>query len=309
MVFGVGTFDVGAGAFPGIVVDEARVLDASAIAPSVRALLEAWGDALPRLQKLATSNGGHRIDELRVLAPVEPRQVFQAGANYYKHVLELIVAERTRAGDDEETAHAEGRKIMDARVAGGEPYVFLGAVGAICGAYDDIVLPPRGEQHDWELELAAVLGTNGEVVGYTIANDISTRDLIYREDLKAIGTDWLRGKNAPTFLPVGPWIVPAQFVDPHALRITLRVNGDVMQDESTADMIFGVERLRRYVIEQARVFPGDLLLTGSPAGNGMRWNRFLRDGDVIDAEITGLGRQRNRCVSRTVAAESSSAVR
>ena len=239
---------------------------------------------------------GLPLDSLRVLAPVEPRQVIQAGANYYKHVLDLIVAERTRAGDDPEVAREEGRAIMDARVASGEPYLFLGAVGAICGPYDDVVLPSRGEQHDWELELAAVLGPRGEIAGYTIANDLSTRDLIYRPDLKAIGTDWLRAKNAPTFLPLGPWIVPAQFVDPGDLRITLRHNGDVMQDESTADMIFGVERLLEYARERLRLFTGDLLLTGSPAGNGMHWNRFLQEGDVMESTITGLGTQRNRCV-------------
>ena len=141
-----------------------------------------------------------------------------------------------------------------------------------------------------------MLGPGGEIAGYTIANDLSTRDLIYRPDLKAIGTDWLRAKNAPTFLPLGPWIVPAQFVDPSDLRITLRHNGDVMQDESTTDMIFGVERLRDYAHERMRLFTGDLLLTGSPAGNGMHWNRFLQEGDVVESTITGLGVQRNRCV-------------
>jgi len=294
MTWAVGTFDAGNGAFPAVVADEARVHDATAVASSARALLEQWDDALPRLEQLAARDGGVALEEVEVLAPIEPRQVLQAGANYYKHVLDIIVAERRRDGVDEETARAEGRRIMDARVAGGEPYVFLGAVGAICGPYDDVLLPPRGEQHDWELELCAVLGPGGTVAGYTIANDLSTRDLIYRPDLKAIGTDWLRAKNAPTFLPLGPWIVPAQFVDPADLHVTLRLNGEPKQDESTADMIFDVERLRSYVAERLRLFPGDLLLTGSPAGNGIHWNRFLQEGDVVESEITGLGVQRNR---------------
>jgi 2-keto-4-pentenoate hydratase/2-oxohepta-3-ene-1,7-dioic acid hydratase in catechol pathway len=293
--FALGTFDAGAGPFCGVVVGEARVHDASAVAPSVRALLEDWEAAFAALEEIATRDGGTPLTELRVLAPVEPRQVVQAGANYYKHVLDLIVAERTRAGDDPNTARAEGRRIMDARVAAGEPYLFLGAVSAICGPYDDVVLPARGEQHDWELELAAVIGPDGAVAGYTIANDVTTRDLVHRPDLKAIGTDWLRAKNAPTFLPVGPWIVPAPFVT-EPLRITLRHNGDVMQDESTADMIFGVERLLAYAHERMRLLPGDLLLTGSPAGNGAHWNRFLAEGDELEATITGLGTQRNRCV-------------
>jgi 2-keto-4-pentenoate hydratase/2-oxohepta-3-ene-1,7-dioic acid hydratase in catechol pathway len=287
----LGTFDAGDGPFAGVVVDEARVHDAGA--PSVRELLERWDEELPRLEQLAAQDGGRPLGELRVLAPIEPRQVWQAGANYYKHVLDIIVAEQRSQGVDEETARAEGREIMDARVTKGEPYVFIGAVGAICGPYDDVLLPARGEQHDWELELAAVLGPSGEVAGYTIANDLSTRDLIYRPDLKALGTDWMRAKNAPTFLPTGPWIVPAQFVDPANLQVTLRLNGETMQDESTADMIFDVERLRAYVTERVRTFAGDLLLTGSPAGNGIHWGRFLADGDVMECEITGLGRQRN----------------
>lgn len=297
MPWALGTFDAGEGPFPGVVVDERRVHDASPVAPSVRAIFERWHETSPQLEELAGSDGGSALDDVRVLAPIEPRQVLQAGANYYKHVLDIIVAERTRAGVDEEKARGEAREIMDARVAMGEPFVFLGAVGAICGPYDDVILPRRGEQHDWELELAAVLGPAGAIVGYTMANDLTTRDLVYREDLKAIGTDWLRSKNAPTFLPTGPWIVPAQFVDPASLRVTLKLNGETMQDESTADMIFDVERLRAYAAERIRLFPGDLLLTGSPAGNGMHWGRFLTDGDVIDAEITGLGRHRNRVVA------------
>ena len=107
----------------------------------------------------------------------------------------------------------------------------------------------------------------------------------------------MRSKNAPTFLPLGPWIVPAQFVDPMDLQLTLRLNGEPMQDESTADMIFDVATLLAYTAERVRVLAGDLLLTGSPAGNGIHWGRFLRAGDVIEAEITGLGTQRNHCVA------------
>jgi fumarylacetoacetase-like protein len=93
-------------------------------------------------------------------------------------------------------------------------------------------------------------------------------------------------------------IVPAEFVeDPMDLQITLRLNGDVMQDESSADMIFDVARLISYASDRVKLLPGDLLLTGSPAGNGTHWRRFLKEGDVIDASITRLGTQRNRCVA------------
>jgi 2-keto-4-pentenoate hydratase/2-oxohepta-3-ene-1,7-dioic acid hydratase in catechol pathway len=286
-------FAIGDFGFPGLVVED-RVIDLSDRVSSTRELFDDWDASFAWLHTLS---GGVPLDGLPVHAPVQPRQILQAGANYYQHVLELIVAERTRAGSDPEAARAEGRAIMDARVAQGEPYLFLGATGALCGPYDEVILPPRGEQHDWELELAAVIAGDGSVAGYTIANDLTTRDLVYRPDLKAIGTDWLRAKNAPTFLPVGPFVVPAAFVDPADLRITLRLNGDAMQDESTADMIFGVDRLLDYARERVRLLPGDLLLTGSPAGNGAHHGRFLAAGDVLEGEITGLGVQRNRVVA------------
>jgi 2-keto-4-pentenoate hydratase/2-oxohepta-3-ene-1,7-dioic acid hydratase in catechol pathway len=135
------------------------------------------------------------------------------------------------------------------------------------------------------------------IAGYTICNDITTRDLVYRPDLERIGTDWIRAKNRPTFLPAGPYLVPAAFIpDPSDLVITLRHNGVVRQDELAKDMIFDIPRLVSYASALVPLTPGDLLLTGSPAGNGAHWGVFLAAGDVMEAEITGLGRQRNTCV-------------
>jgi 2-keto-4-pentenoate hydratase/2-oxohepta-3-ene-1,7-dioic acid hydratase in catechol pathway len=248
------------------------------------------------------------VEELRVCAPLAPIQVLQSGANYRAHVIDIILAEeRERGNMTDEEARVMGARIMDERARSGEPYVFLGSPTAICGPYDPVELPAAGEQHDWELELAAVIGKPARnipreralehVAGYTIANDLTTRDLVYRPDLQAIGTDWLRAKNAPTFLPTGPFIVPAAFVaDPMDLTITLRLNGEVMQSASTEDMIFDVAALVSYVSRLVRLEPGDLLCTGSPAGNGMHHRRFLQAGDVIESEISGLGRQRNECV-------------
>ncbi len=105
------------------------------------------------------------------------------------------------------------------------------------------------------------------VAGYTICNDITTRDRLYRADLAKIGTDWVRAKNSPTFLPTGPYLVPAEFIpDWQQLRITLRHNGVTRQDELAKDMIFGIPRLVAYASELTQLEPGDLLLTGSPAG-------------------------------------------
>jgi 2-keto-4-pentenoate hydratase/2-oxohepta-3-ene-1,7-dioic acid hydratase in catechol pathway len=310
--FALGTFSDGDRGFPGLVLDESRVVDVSARFASTLEILERWDSAVGQLAQLAERGGevALPLDSLRVLPPVRPSQILQSGANYHKHVVELIVDQgigREPAQTDEEF-RAQAERFMDERAASGEPYVFLGADSALAGPYDDVVLPRRGERHDWELELAAVIGRRARyvaeedaldhVAGYTIANDLTTRDLVHRPDLAAIGSDWVRGKNAPTFLPTGPWIVPAQFVaDPMDLRITLRLNGETMQDESTADMIFDVARLVSYASSLVELRPGDLLLTGSPAGNGTHYDRFLRAGDLIDAEITGLGRQRNRVVT------------
>ncbi len=308
--YALGTFADGERVFPGLVLPGDRVLDVSDRFPSTRAIFERWERSAAALSELAATPApeARSLDGLRELPPVEPRQILQSGANYHRHVVELIVDQGLdrEPGMTDEEHRAAAVRMMDDRVRTGEPYIFLGAVYALCGAHDDILLPERGEKHDWELELAAVIAPGGRhipreqalehVAGYTISNDITTRDLVLRPDLKGIGTDWARSKNAPTFLPVGPWIVPAAFVpDPMNLRLRLALNGDVMQDESTADMIFDVAQLVSYASSVVELLPGDLLLTGSPAGNGTHYNRFLREGDVVEAEITGLGSQRNRC--------------
>lgn len=302
-------------AFPALVTPDGRALDLRLALGdgtlTVRSLLDDWDTAAPRLAELADDGGAERVPlaGLRVHAPVEPRQVFQSGANYRQHVIDLHVAHRA-PGDDrpEEERRAEAAEIMDRRAAEDLPYVFIGLPSAITGPYDDVVLPAWAEQPDWELELAAVIGRPAHrvsveealehVAGYTIANDLTDRATVFRRDMPQIGTDWLRSKNAPGFTPLGPWIVPAgSIADPGDLRLTLKLNGETMQDESTKDMIFSVARMVSYASRTARLLPGDLVLTGSPAGNGMHWGRLLRDGDVMDGSITGLGAQRTRCVA------------
>ncbi|MFJ8083019.1 fumarylacetoacetate hydrolase family protein [Streptomyces sp. NPDC096205] len=302
-------------AFPALVTPDAQVLDLrtalGASRATTRTLLDEWETVLPRLRALADDRGGdlRPLADFRVHAPVEPRQVFQSGANYRQHVIDLHVAHRA-PGDDrpEGERRAEAAEIMDRRAAEDLPYVFLGLPSAITGPYDDVVLPAWAEQPDWELELAAVIGRPAHrlsvedaleyVAGYTIANDLTDRATVFRRDMPQIGTDWLRSKNAPGFTPLGPWIVPAEsVVNPDDLRVTLKLNGETMQDESTKDMIFKVARMVSYASQTAQLLPGDLVLTGSPAGNGMHWGRLLRDGDVMEGSITGLGVQRTRCVA------------
>ncbi|MEU1185625.1 fumarylacetoacetate hydrolase family protein [Streptomyces sp. NPDC005820] len=300
--------------FPGLLAG-GRVLDLSAaldFAPTgLRAVVERWEETLPVLRALADDDilDWRPLEALRVHAPLEPRQIFQSGANYRQHVIDLEVAHRSP--DDPRTveeARAEIAAVMDRRAAEDLPYVFIGLPSTVAGPFDDVVLPSWAEQPDWELELAAVISRPAHrvsveeapayVAGYTIANDLTDRATVFRRDMKAIGTDWLRCKNAPGFTPLGPWLVPAEsLADPGDLRVTLKVNGEVMQDESTKDMLFGVARLVSYISQTARLLPGDLVLTGSPAGNGIHWGRLLRDGDVMEGSITGLGAQRTRCVA------------
>jgi 2-keto-4-pentenoate hydratase/2-oxohepta-3-ene-1,7-dioic acid hydratase in catechol pathway len=138
------------------------------------------------------------------------------------------------------------------------------------------------------------------VAGYTIVNDLTTREKVSRKegDMREMGMDWVACKSSPTYLPMGPYLVPAAFIpNPQRLRVTLKLNGETMQNESTEDMIFDVARLIEAASASTLLQPGDLICTGSPAGNGVHHGRFLRPGDVMEGSITGLGTQRNTCVA------------
>jgi 2,4-diketo-3-deoxy-L-fuconate hydrolase len=315
--FALGTFRAPDGAeFGAIVIGEAVFELEPRIGGGVWEAVNTWERSLPRLQEIAEElvgvTGEHAFSELRPLPPLSPPgQVFQAGANYRQHVVELTNAEPD--GMHQTLTDVEREQIvasMDKRADDGEPYIFLGLPHGIVGAEDDIVLPAGLVSVDWELELAAVIGRRARhvsrhdaydfIAGYTICNDITARDLVFRPDLPTIGTDWFAGKNWPTFFPTGPLLVPSTHVpDPMDVRITLRLNGDVMQDSSSSDMLFDIGRLIERVSSIAELRPGDMLLTGSPAGNGAFHGRFLADGDVIESEIAGLGRQMNRCVAES----------
>ncbi|GLZ12010.1 hydrolase [Actinomadura sp. NBRC 104425] len=301
--------------FPALVAHD-RVLDLSAREEVGRPrgtleLLDRWNEVLPALDALATSasrSDWRALAGLRVHSPVEPRQIFQAGANYRTHVIDIAAAHHDGSdGRTVDQVRADAAAQMDDRLEC-PPYVFTGMPSAICGPYDEVVLPYDGEKPDWELELAAVIGRPARrvspdqaldaVAGWVIVNDLTLRERIFRRDVPELGADWLAAKNSPTFLPAGPVLVPRREIpDPSDLRITLRLNGEVMQDESTKDMIFDVARIVAHCSTVAALMPGDLVLTGSPAGNGMAHGRLLRPGDVMDSTITALGAQRNACVA------------
>jgi len=295
---------------------------ASLGSPSVLELLENWHLSFHALRRAADFLQGDEAgdeqwrnilmpsDQLRFHSPVYlPRQVFCAGANYRKHVIDLIVDQAAGASRDQtlEERRAQAAKMMDDRAAHGAPFVFPKPISAIVGPYDPVILPRHAAQPDWELELGVIIGKPARhvrrdnaldyVAGYTIVNDITNRDLVFRKDAGAMGADWLAAKGSPSYLPTGPYLVPAAFVsDPQNLQITLKLNGQVMQNESTADMIFGVTRIIEFLSTYVQLWPGDLIATGSPAGNGTHYNRFLRPGDIMEGSITGLGAMRNQCI-------------
>jgi 2-keto-4-pentenoate hydratase/2-oxohepta-3-ene-1,7-dioic acid hydratase in catechol pathway len=177
-----------------------------------------------------------------------------------------------------------------------EPLLFAKWPSALVGPGEPIVIPPRVRQCDYEAELAVVVGARVKGVskenaleavrGYLCANDVSARDLQFADG------QWTRGKSPDTFCPVGPRLVPAAEVgDPHDLWIRATVNGEVLQDSTTANMVFGVDEIVAHVSETITLEPGDLILTGTPAGVGIfrTPRRLLEPGDEVTIEIEGLG--------------------
>lgn len=181
-----------------------------------------------------------------------------------------------------------------------EPILFNKAATCICGAFDDVMVPKNSDRMDWECEIAFVIGTRARYVkeseaarfiaGYTICNDVSER----RFQMKRNG-QWVKGKSAETFGPLGPWLVtPDEITDPHGLGMSLDVNGARKQQGSTATMIFKIPKLLSYVTEFMILEPGDVITTGTPPGVGSARNppEYLRPGDVMTLQIEKLGYQR-----------------
>ncbi|MFE6499404.1 fumarylacetoacetate hydrolase family protein [Kitasatospora sp. NPDC057738] len=218
------------------------------------------------------------LDGLRVGAPVaRPGKVVGIGLNYRDHA-------------------AEAGAAIPA-----EPVIFLKPSSTVIGPYDEVLVPRGGEKTDYEAELAVVIGRTaryldshaeaaGVIAGYTIANDVTERAFQFER-----GGQWDKGKSAETFTPLGPWLVTADEVaDPQALTLRLWVNGEQRQHGSTAEMVFPVLELVRYASRFMVLEPGDVIITGTPAGVtlGRPGTPFLAPGDVVEIEIDGLGRQR-----------------
>lgn len=241
-----------------------------------------WGPAVTRGEGQAALrfNGPVRaLATVQLLPPVAKcNRVVVAGANYAKHL-----------------AADFGLKTHN------QPIAFLKAYGALIGANDALRYPPLTQELDHEVELVAVIGDTvnrkdplASVLGYTVGNDVSARDL-QRSGPPGVGMDLFAAKSADQTTGVGPWIVTRDEFGPGSpkLKLLLRVNGELRQDGDTADMTWDVAHLVKFVDERSRFECGDILFTGSPAGTAQGSGRFLKVGDVVEAEIPGIGTLRN----------------
>jgi 2-keto-4-pentenoate hydratase/2-oxohepta-3-ene-1,7-dioic acid hydratase in catechol pathway len=205
----------------------------------------------------------HPLAEVTLLAPDErPRAIFGIGLNYAAHAAET------------------GQDLPEV------PIVFLKLPASSVPGSGPVRCPAVVKRLDYEVELAVVMGADGEIAGYAVADDVSARDLQKREPR------WVRAKGFDTACPWGPWITTADEVpDPRALRLTSHVNGEPRQDSTTADLVFGPRELVDFIAETCTLEPGDLILTGTPQGVGHAMDppRFLADGDVVRCEVEGLG--------------------
>lgn len=188
------------------------------------------------------------------------------------------------------------------------PYMFEKTASCVTGPYDDVMKPEGYDDIDGEVELGIVIAKRGKnipveramehVAGFVICNDLTVRNFRVQGELPVPGPDWLASKCWDDFAPIGPYLVPRQFVpDCRNLRLTLKVNGEIRQDGNTRDMIHSPEAQVAFMSNQMTLEPGDVISTGTPNGIGIYTGVFIKVGDLIECEIDGLGVQRNRLVA------------
>ncbi len=249
----------------------------------------------------------HDLRRLEVLPPVRPTVMLNAAVNYTEHEQEMAGRGATTPPPAKPPGPIPGiwaRRPGDPRQ---NPYLFLKPVSALIGDGDAIVIPPDRPQIDWECELAVVIGRRASrvrverareyIFGYTLENDVSDRG--GRGDGR-FGSDWLIGKGHDTFAPLGPFVVPKRFVhDPQKLAIRFTLNGQVMQDSTTARMTHTVDELVSFASHILTLQPGDVLATGSPAGVGTARETpiYMKPGEVAACAIESIGTLTNPVVA------------
>lgn len=238
------------------------------------------------LQKLAGIVNEEKLplieDGQRIGSPIaRPSKILCIGLNYAKHAKETGAAIPT------------------------EPILFMKSTSSLTGPYDNIIIPKNSEKTDWEVELGVVIGKKASyvseaeamdyVAGYVLHNDVSERAF----QLERGGT-WDKGKGCDSFAPLGPWLVTKDEIpNPHELRLWLSLNGKIMQDSNTDDLIFNIPQLISYSSQFMTLLPGDVISTGTPAGVGLGFspNIYLKPGDVVELGIDGLGSSKQTVVA------------
>jgi len=240
-------------------------------------------DGLKQLAQVVANEKLVEIDtNERIGSPIaRPSKIVCIGLNYAKHAKET------------------GANIPT------EPILFMKSTTSLTGPYDQIMIPKNSVKTDWEVELAVVMGKKASyvseqdamqyVAGYVLHNDVSEREF----QLERGGT-WDKGKGCDTFAPLGPWMVtPDEISNPHQLRLWLSLNGKMMQDGNTDDLIFNIPQLISYLSHFMTLLPGDVISTGTPAGVGLGFtpNIYLKEGDIVELGIDGLGVSKQTVVS------------
>jgi 2-keto-4-pentenoate hydratase/2-oxohepta-3-ene-1,7-dioic acid hydratase in catechol pathway len=269
---------------PGIQTTDGKRLDVSSFGEDFNEQFFAT-NGVDRLQTWLETNEATcpEIDaSTRLGAPVcRPSKIICVGLNYAKHAKE---------------SNMEIPK---------EPVLFYKATTSICGPYDHVIIPKNSEKTDWEVELAIVIGEKASyveeadamnhVAGYLLHNDVSERAF----QLEQSG-QWVKGKSADTFAPIGPYLVTKEEIEnPHNLDLWLKVNDELLQSSNTSDMVFNIPFLVSYISQYMTLLPGDIISTGTPFGVGLGFNppRYLKSGDVMELGITGLGISRQEAIN------------
>ncbi len=221
-------------------------------------------------------------NNIRIGPPISrPSKIVCVGLNYAKHAAE------------------SGMKIPD------EPVLFFKSSSAITGPYDPIIIPKNSSKTDWEVELAIVMGKKASYVskedalnyiaGYVLHNDVSEREF----QIERSG-QWVKGKSCDSFAPIGPFIATADEIEnPNNLNLWLKVNGEEMQNSNTSDFIFNIEEVVSYISQFMTLMPGDIISTGTPFGVGLGLNppKYLKEGDIVELGIEGLGISKQTCIA------------
>ncbi|MEB2786118.1 fumarylacetoacetate hydrolase family protein [Algoriphagus persicinus] len=261
---------------PGIQDENGKYLDCSNFQ-------EDWNEefftnnGLARLQEWLYANQDN-LNEIpadsRLGSPIaRPSKIICIGLNYRQHAIE------------------SGMAVPEV------PIIFMKATSSLCGPFDPILIPKNSVKTDWEVELAVVIGKRAKyvskenamdyVAGYCVHNDVSERDFQLHH-----GGQWVKGKSADNFAPLGPVLVTkTEIEDPHNLRLWLKLNGKMLQDSNTSDLVFNIPELIEHLSQYMTLLPGDVISTGTPAGVGLGLTppTYLKEGDVVELGIDGLG--------------------